>query len=186
MSVRKRVWKTSTGVDKEAWVVDYVDQGGKRRLKTFMKKKAADNYAATTNVEVRAGVHVADSESVTVAQAGEMWIASGIAKGLERTTLDAYKQHLRLHIEPCLGGVKLNQLNAPMIRAFEDRLPSGDRPRSAAMVRKICTSLSSLISDAQERGLVGRNVVRDLRSARRRGAERRAERRQRGKTQGRG
>ena len=70
MSVRKRAWTTSKGVEKEAWVVDYVDQTGKRRLKTFAKKKAADNFAATANVEIRAGVHTADSASVTVAEAG--------------------------------------------------------------------------------------------------------------------
>ena len=42
-------------------------------------------------------------------------------------------------------------------------------------------SLSSLLSDAQGRGLVSRNVVRDHRKTRRRGAERQAEKRQRGK-----
>jgi integrase len=57
MSVRKRNWMTSKGVEKEAWVVDYVDQTGKRRLKTFVKKKIADNFAATANVEIRAGIH---------------------------------------------------------------------------------------------------------------------------------
>ena len=61
MSVRKRIWTTSKGVEKEAWVVDYVDQAGKRHLKSFAKKKAADNFAATANVEVRAGIHSADS-----------------------------------------------------------------------------------------------------------------------------
>ena len=62
-------------------------------------------------------------------------------------------------------------------------MPNGGEPepRSPAMVRKIRVSLSSLICDAQERGLVSRNVVRDLRSNRHRGAERRAEKRQKGK-----
>jgi integrase len=72
-----------------------------------------------------------------------------------------------------------------MVREFEDRLARGDKPtpqpRSAAMVRKVRTSLSGLLSDAQERGLVSRNVVRDLRRARKRGKERQAERRQKGK-----
>jgi integrase len=49
------------------------------------------------------------------------------------------------------------------------------------MVRRIRGFLSSLMSDAQERGLVSRNVVRDLRANRRKGKERQAERRQRGK-----
>src|SRR5271157_5631389 len=188
MSVRKRIWKTSEGAEKEAWVVDYVDQAGKRRLKTFTKKKAADNYAATANVEIRAGVHTADSASLTISEAGKLWIETGEARGLERATTAAYRQHLRLHIEPYLGNVKLSQLSAPMVREFEDRLARGDmpagaepQPRTQAMIRKIRVSLSSLLSDAQERGFVSRNVVRDLRKSRRRGAERQAERRQRGK-----
>ena len=35
MSVRKRAWITSKGSQREAWVVDYVDQNGERHLETF-------------------------------------------------------------------------------------------------------------------------------------------------------
>ncbi len=190
MSVRKRTWTTAKGLTKEAWVVDYVDrsEGGQRRLKTFDKKKDATVFAAQASVEIRAGVHTADSASMTIAEAGKLRIQTGEAKGLERATLAAYRQHIDLHIKPYLGAVKLSQLSAPVVREFEDKLAKGampnggePEPRSAAMVRKIRVSLSSLIGDAQERGLVSRNVVRDLRSNRRRGAERRAERRQKGK-----
>jgi integrase len=188
MSVRKRTWTTSRGVEKEAWVVDNVDQAGKRRLKTFTKKKAADNFAATANVEIRAGIHTADSASLTIAEGGKLWIETCERAGLERSTVDAYRQHLRLHIEPYLGRVKLSQLSAPMVRDMEDKLARGDitegaepQPRSPAMVRKVRVSLSALLSDAQERGLVSRNVVRELRRARKRGKERQAEKRQKGK-----
>jgi integrase len=188
LSVRKRAWITSKGEEKEAWVVDYVDQAGKRRLKTFSKKKAADNFSATANVEIRAGIHTADSASKTIAEAGTLWLATGDKAGLERSTLAAYRQHLKLHIEPYLGNVKLSQLSAPMVREFEDKLARGDmpegappQPRTRTMVRKVRVSLSSLLSDAQERGLVSRNVVRDLRRTRARGVERKAERRQKGK-----
>jgi integrase len=188
MSVRKRAWTTSKGEHKEAWVVDYVDQAGDRRLKTFAKKKAADNFSATANVEIRAGIHTADSASKTIGEAGRLWLETGDKAGLERSTLAAYRQHLKLHIEPYLGNVKLSQLSAPMVREFEDKLARGDmpegaspQPRTRAMVRKVRVSLSSLLSDAQERGLVSRNVVRDLRRTRARGVERKAERRQKGK-----
>jgi integrase len=188
MSVRKRAWTTSKGVEKEAWVVDYVDQAGKRHLKTFAKKKAADNFEAMANVEVRAGIHTADSESITVAKAGKLWIETCERSGLERATVDSYRQHLRLHIEPYLGRLKLSQLSAPAVREFEDKLARGDmpegadsQPRSPAMVRHVRVSLSALIGDAQERGLVSRNVVRELRRSRKRGKERQAEKRQKGK-----
>jgi len=47
VSIRKRTWKNGKGESKTVWVVDYVDQGGKRRLKTFERKKEADDFAAT-------------------------------------------------------------------------------------------------------------------------------------------
>ncbi len=189
MSVRKRSWKTASGVDKTAWVVDYVDQSGKRHIKTFDKKKDADAYSATVRVEVRSGVHTADSQSVTVEKAGELWLKTCEQNGLERSTVDAYRQHIKFHINPYLGRVKLSQLSTALVRQFEDDLLSGNpapgesegKPRSQAMKRKIRSSLGSLISDAQERGLISRNVVRELRSKRRPGKEARIERRQKGK-----
>ena len=178
MSVRKRKWATGKGVEKEAWVVDYVDGEGNRRLKTFARKKDADAFSATARVEIREGTHVADSASVTVKQAGDLWIASAINSGLEPTTIDQYRQHLGLHIAPVIGNTLLSKLNVPAVRAFEDRLREH---RSPAMVKKVLGSLGSLLADAQERGLVVRNAVRDMRGRRRRGKERQSERRQKGK-----
>ena len=189
MSVRKRIWTTRKGETKEAWVVDYFDQHGKRHLKTFPRKKPAETFATTAKIQIRHGVHTADSESVTVVEAGKRWLATAEKNRLERATIEGYRQHLDLHIAPNLGRVKLSQLSAPMVREFEDKLSRGapapgatdGSVRSPAMVRKIRTSLGGLLADAQERGLVARNVVRELRANRRRGKERRAERRQRGR-----
>lgn len=174
MSVRKRTWKTAKGEEKSAWVAAYTDARGKRRLKTFAKKKDADKFAATASVEVRAGVHVADSESVTVEKAGEFWIVSAETAGLERSTINQYRQHLDLHIAPMIGEMLLSKLTVPAVRAFEDQLH--DEGRSPAMVRKILVSLGSLLADAQERGLVVRNAVREKSRARVRGGQERRQR----------
>ena len=79
------------GETKEAWVVDYVDQGGARHLKTFARKREADAWHAIVASNVRAGIHTADSKSLTVAKAGHLWIESGEAAKLERTTLESYR-----------------------------------------------------------------------------------------------
>jgi integrase len=178
MSVRKRTWKTAAGEERQAWLCDYTGQSGKRHVKTFARKKDAAAFIAKAKVEVREGVHTADSDSVTVAEAANLWLTTGAARGLERATLAAYEQHARLHIVPSLGRMKLSRLSAPAVRDFEDRLRIDGR--SAAMIRKILTSLGSMLSDAQERGLVSRNVVRDLGSRRKKGVDRRADRRQKG------
>jgi hypothetical protein len=140
MSVRKRSWKSPQGEVKEAWVVNYTDGDGIRRLKSFERKRDADMYHATVKTEIRAGTHTADSKSPTVAEAGQLWLQTGENAKLERTTLDYYRQHLDLHIVPLLGNTKLSQLTVPMVRAFEDKLRAD---RSPAMVRKAARSVPS-------------------------------------------
>jgi hypothetical protein len=94
MSVRKRTWTTRAGEQREAWLVDYTDQAGRRHVATFHKKKDADRYHDSVRVDVRAGVHVAPSASVTIKEADESWIRACEARGLERATIAAYRQHL--------------------------------------------------------------------------------------------
>ncbi|WP_085033905.1 tyrosine-type recombinase/integrase [Ensifer aridi] len=175
MSVRKRTWTTPKGVEKSAWVVDYVDTAGKRRLKTFAKKKEADQFAATASVEVREGVHVADRETVTVKEAGALWLKSCATYGLERSTIDQYTQHLDLHIVPLIGATKLSKMTVPAVRDFQEKLREKDR--SAAMIKRVTVSLGSILSDAQERGLVVRNAVHEM-SKRRGNSASKAEKRQ--------
>ena len=113
-----------------------------------------------------------------MAEAGELWIARAEAANLEPVTVTSYRQQLDLHIKPLLGSTRLNKLTVPAVRAFEDRLRKENR--SSSMTRRLMGTLGSIVADAQERGLIVRNPVREL--TRRRGKhERRGEARQRGK-----
>jgi integrase len=178
VSVRRRTWTSPSGERKEAWIADYVDQHGERHIKTFARKKDAEAYHLKAANEVRVGIHTADSRSATVAEAGQLWLAGATNAELERTTLDQYRGHLKHHIAPLIGEVKLAQLTVPMARSFEDQLA---KDRSPAMVRKVMRSLGAILADAQERGLVAQNVVRNLHRGRRPGGQIRADKRQHGK-----
>lgn len=183
MGIRRRRWKTPSGGYREKWVCEFADGSGKRRMKTFKTKRAAEIFESQARVDIRAGVFTADGASVSVKDAGDLWLKSATARGLERSTIDSYRQALNFHIVPLIGAKKLSQLSAPAVRSFEDALRDGSvdgKSRSPAMVKKVRSALSILLNDAQERGLVSRNVVSELRN-RRNGAERRQERRQRGK-----
>src|SRR5262249_27260827 len=79
-------------------------------------------------------------------------------------SIEQYEQHLDLHIYPLLGKTKLSKLNVPTVRAFADRLR--DLGRSGTMARYVVRSLGSLLSDAQERGLLVRNPVHEMRNRR--------------------
>jgi integrase len=166
MSVRKRAWVTTAGEQREAWIVDYVDQAGDRHIRTFARKKDADAFRDTVGVDVRTGTHTAPSKSITVREAGAKWLETGENDGLEKATLASYSQHLHLHMIPIIGSEKLSALTTASIRAFEDKLR--EKGCSADMRRRVLVSLGTLIADARERGLVSQNVVRDMRSRRKR------------------
>ena len=141
MSVRKRTWRTSKGEAKEAWIVDYVDQQGDRHIETFERKKDADAYQATVKVDVSKGIHTAPSKSLTVLEAADVWINKVIADDCERTTIDQYRQHVRLHIAPRIGKLKLAQLTTPQMKGFADELL---KTTSRPMARKVLTSIKSM------------------------------------------
>jgi len=159
MSIRKRTW-TTRGEAKTAWLVDYRDPAGERRAKQFARKKDAEAFETQTLWEVRQGTHTADSQSITVATAGENWLARGRREGLEDSTLDAYGQHLELHIKPQLGAKKLNQLSKPMIEEFRDWLL--DNGRSKPMAKRVLGSLTALMKEAERVGYVAQNVAKGV------------------------
>jgi integrase len=150
MSVRRRIWTTKTGERREAWVVAYTDQSGSRHIATFERKRDAGTYHTQVRTEVRAGVHTAPSTSTTVAEAFRLWIEHGQAEGLEFGTIRQRRQHLRLHITPFIGHVKLSDLTVPQINEFLDQLREAGR--SIAMRRKVLTNLKTAIGFAQSQG----------------------------------
>lgn len=155
-TVRKRTLPSG----KVVWQADYRDGSGARRSKQFTLKKEADGFLVKARGEVARGVHVADSASITIKEAAAIWLKRGDADGLEASTLAAYEQHVRLHIVPLIGARKLSTLSAPAIEAFKDELL---QTRSRAMVKRVLTSLSGIISEAQRVGLAAHNPMTAVR-----------------------
>src|SRR5262245_48872744 len=169
MSVRKRNWTTRTGEQREAWIVDYIDQGGTRHIQTFERKKDADARHAEVKIDVKKGIHVASSKSVTVAEAGKRWTNAAEAEGLQRATVRTYCQHVDLYIVPLLGRTKLSEITVPVVAQFKKALR--ERGVSPALIKKVVVSLGSIIAESQQHGLVAHNAVRELRQSKRRSRE---------------
>jgi integrase len=106
--------------------------------------------------EVERRTHVPRRTSVTIAEAGQAWIDGARDGGLERGTVKQYGEHLRLHISPLLGALKLADLSPADIDQFRSRLAL-----SRAMTAKVMTSLSAIVAEAVAKGQVSRNVVHD-------------------------
>jgi integrase len=156
-SIRKRKF----GSDKEAWIVDYRDQQGKRRLKTFPNKKAAEAWKVNALHEVQQGTHTPASTSLTIEEAWRLWIDECEKNGLEFSTIRQRRQHLGHHVMPFIGVRRLSGLTTPLVYEFDSKLR--DAGRSVAMRRKVLANLKTMLSFAQGRGLVAQNVARGVR-----------------------
>lgn len=165
MAIRKREWVSARGERRSAWQVDYVDQVGKRRSKQFVRKKDAETFLHRAQTEVRLGIHTVRRESVTIDQAATNWLADRGMANLEPTTLAAYEQHVRLHIVPLCGGVRLSELTAPRVEGFLDHW---NATLSPAMAKRVLRSFKAILSTAMRQGHVGHNAAIAARSARRR------------------
>jgi len=159
-SIRKRTWKTK-GVKQTAWVLDYKDTAGTRRLKTFPTRKEAEAWSVTALHEVQQGTHTAASASITVSEGMELWIADCEANGLEYGTIKWRKEIKRLHVDPFIGADKLSALTAPSVYEFDDKLRKGGR--SLAMRRKVLTNLKTMLTFWQGKGKVAQNVAKAVR-----------------------
>lgn len=92
-------------------------------------------------------------------QLTELWLKRCRLNGLERATLRSYKGHFTHHIEPKIGDLLLKDFTAADVQDFLDELP-GNISRS--MTRKVLVSLRSILSTAQSRDLIDRNVAREI------------------------
>jgi integrase len=161
MAVRRRMWRTKGGERREAWIVDYLDAQGHRHIETYGRRADAQSRYAKVQVDIGQGIHTPINQSPTVAEAAELWLQSCTHRQIERTTMETYRQQVALHLLPFIGSTRLAQLTTPMVRSFVDELHQAER--SPAMIKKVLVRLSSILTDAQERGLVAQNVVRNLR-----------------------
>jgi integrase len=158
-SIRRRTW-TSRGNERSAWIVDYFDQAGKRRLRTFSTKREADAWSVSALHEVQQGTHTPHSVSVTVTEAMERWLTHCEAEELEHSTIKQRRGHLVHHINPFIGREKLSQLTTPRIYQFDADLRKAGR--SVAMRRKVLVNLRTVLTFCQGQGLVAQNVARGV------------------------
>ena len=129
--------------------------------------------------EVGEGLHIPESQAVTIGEAAKLWLKTVDETGLERSTAAQYKQHVELHIKPLIGALPVSKLTVAAVRAWEDQLREDGR--SAALVKKVRVSLGALLGDAMDRGLATRNVIRERGRSKSKGKDRRAEKRKEGK-----
>jgi integrase len=143
MSVRKKL------VGEELWwIADYRDGSGKRHQERFKRKADAVAHEEKSKVAIRAGTHVSLDSNLTVLDVAEKWIKRVEANEREGATVRQYRQHIKHHIVPRIGSVKLAKLTTGHVEAFRDGLIEGvgdHKALSRPMAHKVLRSLKSML-----------------------------------------
>jgi integrase len=158
--IATRTWPNKDGSIGKGYTVTYVDSHGTTQRRQFDNMKDAKAYRTKVEHELSQGLHTTPSKSLTIAEVAGRWLKSVEANGREPTTLYQYTSHVKLHIVPRIGKVKVYQLTTPSVHAFKEQLLLD---LSRKMARKVLRSFKSLLKYAQITGLVAQNVAQPVR-----------------------
>jgi integrase len=135
--------------------VDFRDQYGKKRLKTFAKNREAVAYEKEVLAQVAKREYVAPSNK-TLREVAEEWYRNKAAQAYRRSTLRSWNNHIDHFIVRSLGDFRVHDLD---VQSVEDTAAKWSLKTSPKTANKILTTLTAVIDMAERRELVKRNVA---------------------------
>jgi integrase len=167
--IHKRQWNGRGGKTQTLWYV-VVDVGqaedGKRQQKWhggFKTRRDAQNAMAEIVIALDRHTYVAPQRLTLTHFVRDQWLPM-MHSQVKVSTWDSYSRNLKLHVLPVLGGRQMQAITVGHLNAlYQSLLSDGNHARKGGLspktVRYIHTTLSKLLSDAVDLGLVARNVA---------------------------
>jgi hypothetical protein len=143
MSVRKRTWTTARGETNHVFVCDYFDANGKRVHESFRTLADAKKRHAEVVLNVKSGT---SSFGGTFAEAAADWMEHLKGEQRERATIELYDNHLRLHMPPWLGRLKIRKFNENIVKEVRKQ---GNPVRSRRLAAKAWITFKSILKHAR-------------------------------------
>lgn len=142
------------------WVgmLDLGWRDGRRLRKTVRgeSKRAVADELTRLRAERQRGIVPLTDERTTVASFLEAWLTD-VRGSIRPSTFVSYEGHVRLHITPAIGRLKLTQLTPQHVRGLlESAARAGRSPRTAQLTHAV---LRRALGQATRDGLVARNVA---------------------------
>lgn len=130
---------------------------GKRIRKTVYGDTQAEVRRELTRLrrDLDQGKAIVTDERMTLAEFLSRWIAA-ITPSVRPKTLRAYSDHVRLHIAPAIGSIRLTALRPDQVQIFLNAKLQQMSPRS---VRHLRATLRAALNTAVEWEMVSRNVA---------------------------
>lgn len=138
------------------WVGQLTLANGRRKTLTAPTMKEARARLDSARRDRDAGLGAMD-ERLTVARYLDQWLETSARPTLRPQTLRSYQMHVRVHIGPAIGQVRLARLSpANVQRMMNDMLATGLSPSSVLYTRAI---LRRALGQAMKWGHVQRNAA---------------------------
>lgn len=148
------IYKRSDG----RWVASLTlgDGSGKRREFYGKTRQEVARRLAAAKRDLDAGIPLGD-ESQTVGKYLDSWLTAVRPPRVDERTWMGYEQHVRNHLGPGLGAVRLSRLTAQAVQEFYgEKLQGG---LASTTVHHIHATLHAALEAAVRLGVVGRNVT---------------------------
>ena len=161
-----KVWKRK---DRDVWIADYRDAIGKRRRLTAPTREKAEKKLAEKINESRKALPLHRNEyDITLREYAETWLEVSHGE-IEPKTIRSYRQNLNLHILPVLGHMKVREIRrvdiVKLLRTIsQTRHGQGVTKKryTKNSLRIIKATLSSLLTDALDEGIIQSNPALQL------------------------
>lgn len=151
--VSKRTLKSGT-----KWEARWTDPSSQRRTKLFERKKDADAFLDQIKRQMADGIYVSDNDTLSVREAGDVYVQAAITRGTRPETYREYQRQILQHINPVIGDMKLTKVTERHICEIIDNVSGCSSP---AFAKAVLRTLSATFKEAQKRGWLGRNIIRD-------------------------
>jgi integrase len=136
------------------WVGQY-EVGGKRRYIYGKTRKEVAGKLTRAMTDRDAGMTF-DAGSLRVGDYLDRWLDS-IRDTLRRRTWIRHEEIVRLHLKPCLGGIKLDRVNPLQVQSlYRSKLDSGLSPRTVQIIH---ATLYKALKQAVKWTLIPRNIA---------------------------
>ena len=160
-SVAKREW-THNGETNSAWVVRYVDQGGKRRMKTFERKKDADKHRTQVENEIEAGTHMPGSDALRISEICEQFLRHSESRLRDGKIGKGCHENLTMIVDqsivPRLGGRLITEVTFKDVEGWYEWLAKVKRYSPSTMGHRMRT-LQQVESFAFKRKLTRKKPI---------------------------
>lgn len=145
-----------------AWWI-FISYRGRRKAKKVGTREAAEKVKRQIEARLALGDFgfLEERKEPTFAEYSEQWLKHHVELSCKPSTVDRYRDILRLHLLPAFGAVRLGQITRAMVKEFLSEKATGGRLSRVSLRLMLCT-LSVIFSHAIDDELVANNPAAKL------------------------